>query len=77
VPPKASIPSGTTFNKAPSKAKKPKDLPTRQANKDGESKKGSTEKKAVGRGGNSSEGVMLQAANGLLEAGKVQVNTLP
>jgi hypothetical protein len=59
VSPKAPIPSSTTCDKAPSKAKKPKDLPTKQANKDEESKKGSTEKKAVGRGGNNSEGAML------------------
>jgi hypothetical protein len=77
VPPKAPISSGTTFDKAPLKAKKPKDLPARQANKDGESKKGSTEKKAVGRGGDSSKGMMLQAVDGLLEAGKVRVYTLP
>jgi hypothetical protein len=77
VPPKAPIPRGTTFDKAPSKAKKSKDLPARQANKDGESKKGSTEKKAIGRGGDSSEGAMLQVADGLLEVGKVRVDILP
>jgi hypothetical protein len=76
VPPKAPILSGTTFDKAPLKAKKPKDFPARQANKDGESKKGSTEK-VVGRGGDSSEGAMLQVADGLLEAGKVWMETLP